>query len=731
DLTQETLHAFRDTGGGYLPMADAESIVGDLFGLQSPGLFLSTLMVSQGDVAGIEDGKIGEAIAAKVASGEDSPSATAAIHWLERALNDLTREGRSTSTFSALQHARNQINDWQSKFDALSESAVCEEEWVREFNEVLSKIRQKEHFKEVYGPMVQSFDAFQRIKGEYEAIRQRLEELLKTVARIDQAATDWQNAQKEWVSWSGRGVLAVERRPEIERTYVEYCNAVERLAILKDRKSRLMEELRLVEEQSKSLETNQGSSPTREGWKQYLQSKEQYSSLVLQHGDTHEQLIHLEKGRRLGILGMVSLLTGIAVIGAAAIVHLGQNVFVISLPVGSILFVFGLWLFLKSRHTAGERRRIEYEAEEMQRELNRLEAEMQDILGPLTPEYYENAVQDLENRQRERDMFAGRNAALKEASEGLDEEIQAQEEIGLALHTALHNAWYEAGAADQNEYRRNCRIYDEVLSKEHLAKEKLDTLLHDKNRSEWESELANLTASCRILESKMDGLRLDVDALTIEEYRQKLLTVDRELAELYQEKAVLNDRLTASRQQQGEEDRYQIAAELEYWKEEERNTLDRAAGVQQALKLLREASEEVHATLAPILADRAAEIFSRVARGRYRDVRVAGGLDGDEPFRMEVLIPETQQWVGPASLSSGARDQLYLALRIALAEYLTGHKDMPLILDDPFLHYDPVRLAAAVGLLKEMGEERQIIWLTKDPRLAEDFPGVETIYFQG
>jgi hypothetical protein len=43
-------------------MANAESIMGELFGLQSPGLFLSTLMVSQGDVAGIEDGKIGEAI---------------------------------------------------------------------------------------------------------------------------------------------------------------------------------------------------------------------------------------------------------------------------------------------------------------------------------------------------------------------------------------------------------------------------------------------------------------------------------------------------------------------------------------------------------------------------------------------------------------------------------------------------------------------------------------------
>lgn len=65
-------------------------------------------------------------------------------------------------------------------------------------------------------------------------------------------------------------------------------------------------------------------------------------------------------------------------------------------------------------------------------------------------------------------------------------------------------------------------------------------------------------------------------------------------------------------------------------------------------------------------------------------------------------------------LSSGTRDQLYLALRLAACTVLLdqGDETVPLILDDPFLTYDEERMACAVRLLRHLARERQIILLT-------------------
>ncbi len=65
-------------------------------------------------------------------------------------------------------------------------------------------------------------------------------------------------------------------------------------------------------------------------------------------------------------------------------------------------------------------------------------------------------------------------------------------------------------------------------------------------------------------------------------------------------------------------------------------------------------------------------------------------------------------------LSTGTRDQLYLALRLAACMVLldTRFETVPLILDDPFLTYDEERTACAMSLLRQLAYDRQIILLT-------------------
>ena len=60
--------------------------------------------------------------------------------------------------------------------------------------------------------------------------------------------------------------------------------------------------------------------------------------------------------------------------------------------------------------------------------------------------------------------------------------------------------------------------------------------------------------------------------------------------------------------------------------------------------------------------------------------------------------------------SDGTVDQLYLALRLAVAEELTP--DAPLVLDDAMVRFDENRLAVALNILKETAEDKQVILFT-------------------
>ena len=71
----------------------------------------------------------------------------------------------------------------------------------------------------------------------------------------------------------------------------------------------------------------------------------------------------------------------------------------------------------------------------------------------------------------------------------------------------------------------------------------------------------------------------------------------------------------------------------------------------------------------------------------------------------------------PLWRSEGTTDQLYLALRLAVAQERTP--DAPLILDDAFVRFDDTRLQAALGLLKEIAEEKQVILFTCQSREQE------------
>ncbi|KAF1084737.1 Chromosome partition protein Smc [Sporotomaculum syntrophicum] len=81
-------------------------------------------------------------------------------------------------------------------------------------------------------------------------------------------------------------------------------------------------------------------------------------------------------------------------------------------------------------------------------------------------------------------------------------------------------------------------------------------------------------------------------------------------------------------------------------------------------------------------------------------------------------IKEGGRPVALESLSKGARDQVYLSLRFAIADLLAEEVKLPLIFDDPFTSTDSVRLARIQGILASQAAVRQFFILAHDSQYA-------------
>ena len=148
-----------------------------------------------------------------------------------------------------------------------------------------------------------------------------------------------------------------------------------------------------------------------------------------------------------------------------------------------------------------------------------------------------------------------------------------------------------------------------------------------------------------------------------------------------------------------------------------------------AMETLRQAEDHLHARFSPQLGRLAQSYFVRLTQGSFSDV----SLDRD----LQVTVREEDSLADRplALLSQGTTDQLYLALRLAVADLvLPEPRACPLILDDALLAFDDRRLAVALELLGQLAQTRQILLFTCQHReLAhlKDLPGLTTVLLPG
>jgi uncharacterized protein YhaN len=108
--------------------------------------------------------------------------------------------------------------------------------------------------------------------------------------------------------------------------------------------------------------------------------------------------------------------------------------------------------------------------------------------------------------------------------------------------------------------------------------------------------------------------------------------------------------------------------------------------------------------------------FKQFSRGKYPKIYNDEGLG-----KTTLLIrKDGEDHLAEEALSQGAKDQLYLSLRLALADELDKDLEgLPLFLDEVFVNWDMERLDEAINLLNKLSNERQIILFTCHNWLVE------------
>lgn len=198
--------------------------------------------------------------------------------------------------------------------------------------------------------------------------------------------------------------------------------------------------------------------------------------------------------------------------------------------------------------------------------------------------------------------------------------------------------------------------------------------------------------------SRREALISEQDALT------------RQISELDQRRisaALQKGRHEHEAQQLGGDRAARIGAELEVLKSELEEQIDRYLLVHLAERVLDRVTDRYARENQPALLQHTSELFHRVTEGRHLRVVV------QPETRSLATVDRNGQLRSPSDLSSGTREQLFLALRLAyILDYCDRSEPLPVVLDDVLVNFDDDRAAACLATLRDAARHTQVILLT-------------------
>ena len=231
-----------------------------------------------------------------------------------------------------------------------------------------------------------------------------------------------------------------------------------------------------------------------------------------------------------------------------------------------------------------------------------------------------------------------------------------------------------------------------------------------------EQELARNGGGLSIQELEKEASEADIDSIEGE-----LEKVSSELKVLHENRDALRDQRQTIQNEIRAKDGNAAAAAASQDAEQQLATM--LSGAEQYLRLkiaaliLEQRIEDYRKkNQAPVLV-RAGEFFSKLTLGSYANLRDELD-DKSKPILLGVRPNNVE--VSVDGMSDGARDQLFLSLRLAtLEQHLNKGEPMPFVVDDILIGFDDSRTKVCIEVLAELSACTQVLLFTHHRRVLE------------
>jgi uncharacterized protein YhaN len=258
--------------------------------------------------------------------------------------------------------------------------------------------------------------------------------------------------------------------------------------------------------------------------------------------------------------------------------------------------------------------------------------------------------------------------------------------------------------------QKNLDRHRQLLEQYHSAVSALKVLEKSELLGE---EKALVTRELAVLDERMERERplrgeMTLSPAELPDAEQKLQALGESIRLREKELVELTRREAALRGELG--DLQQIEDEGEVLREREDTLRRRRDALEVAYELLAGAVEEFRGTYLERFAEQIGRKLALLTSGRYQAVRI------EDDFSL-CLRGRDKQWRPVEYFSRGTNDAVYFAVRLALTRHLSHGLNLPLLLDDPLVNQDQVRLGETLKVLERLGAEHQVILFSHDDRL--------------
>ena len=296
----------------------------------------------------------------------------------------------------------------------------------------------------------------------------------------------------------------------------------------------------------------------------------------------------------------------------------------------------------------------------------------------------------------------------KSSISGIEERIRQMKEALFKLDGEEERLLAEVNCSTIVDFDKKEKDFESGLKEKSSLEAQMKGALRGRTVEDLQKQEREVARGLAVEEAKLTD-DLKETSLSPEEYvelERKVQSLEAKQVELEKQKRRCEVIIEQARF--NIEDQIRLEEELE-------NLQEALKHEERKVKVYRLAREVVSRARTEVLSSTEEDLEKEIQRylavftnDKYKQVRRIN----KEALEFWIYSDEKGDWARPEDLSGGVIDEFYLAFRLALVGLIFGDRKPPLILDDPFVNFDSIRLANTLNFFKILSSDYQIIIFT-------------------